>query len=60
MQVLRNPEKRGVHSHTPQERGISLTQPFGYAQGREPVERQLAFDGESGEQGWVAFIYTFL
>jgi len=48
MQGLRNPEKRGVHSRTPQGRGMSVPQPFGYAQGREPVERQMVFDGQSG------------
>ena len=49
MQGLRNPEKRGVPSRTPQGRGMSVTQPFHYAQGREPVERQMVFDGESGK-----------
>jgi len=48
MQGLRNPEKRGVHLRTPQGRGMSVTQPFGYAQGREPVERQMVSGGESG------------
>jgi len=27
---------------------MSVTQPFGYAQGRELVERQMVFDLESG------------
>jgi len=27
---------------------MSATQPFGYAQGREPLERQMVFDGELG------------
>ncbi len=49
MQGLRNHEKRDVHSGTPQRRGMSVTEPFGYAQGREPVERQMVFDGESGK-----------
>jgi len=48
MQGLRNPEKGGLHSRTLQGRGMSVTQPFGYAQGREPVERQMVFDGGFG------------
>jgi len=46
MQGLQNPEKRGLNSRTEQGRGMSVTQPFGYAQGRERVERQMVFNRE--------------
>ena len=39
--VGRNPEEWGVLRSTPQRRRVRITQPFGYAQGHEPVEWQM-------------------
>ncbi|MBW1668432.1 MAG: hypothetical protein JRI79_05655 [Deltaproteobacteria bacterium] len=39
---------------------MSVTQPLGYAQGREPVERQMVFDGESGHGRFIDLTTSYI